>query len=109
LTENIKLELGALYNGPYVAGTMIIRDSWEANMALRVSCLKNKLDITTGVDDIFYTSRFAPRGYSQKWEGLERYDTRRFKISLTYKFGKIKVNERTVRSSNEEEKQRIKD
>jgi outer membrane receptor for ferrienterochelin and colicin len=81
-----------------------------ASIAFKISLCKERLDLTVGVDDIFY-SFIWHTGIdfeNQNWSYTQTNDTRRFRIALNYKFGKMKIEERVVNQSNEEEKGRLK-
>lgn len=109
ISENVKLEAGVIYWGPRVYGINLIQSRWMANAAVNVSLCKSRLDLTFGVNDIFHTFRIKSETNfeNQNWSYLMRSDTRRFRIALVFNFGKIRVEEREVEISNEDEKDRF--
>ncbi|MDI9339727.1 MAG: outer membrane beta-barrel family protein [Sediminibacterium sp.] len=109
LSEKMKLELNALYVGPNVYGIVKLKPKWMASMAVKMALFNDRMDMALGVDDVFYTfvNRVESKHLNQNWYSYKTNDTRRFRISLSYKFGKIKINERATRLSNEEEKERL--
>jgi hypothetical protein len=81
---------------------------WGVYLAVKKSFMKEKLNVVFGVDDIFFTMIGSNRikVQNQDWSIVATNDSRRFKISLSYTFGKVKVEERDIKS-NEEEKGRL--
>ena len=79
---------------------------WSVNIAVKKSLFNKKLDLTIGMNDIFYT---LPMQDKAKYLNIDSYvytsfDTRRFKINLSYNFGKVKVQQRKIKSNEEESK-----
>jgi len=109
LGKNLKLEINGIYVGPNIYGVVQLEPKWMASAALKMSLFKKHLDLTLGMDDVFDTfiSRVDTRYENQDWSSVKSYDTRRFKVSLNYKFGKIRVSEHRINASNEEEKGRL--
>lgn len=109
LIKDTRLEVNATYFGPNISGIFIIKPRVLTSLAINKSFFKNKLDLTVGVDDIFYSFIFKSMANyeNQNWSFSRISDTRRFRISLNYTFGKTKIEERNVNSSNEEEIERL--
>jgi hypothetical protein len=109
LAKNAKLEMNGLYVGPNVYGIVRVKPRWMASLALKVSLYKNALDATLGVDDIFYTfvNRVETHHLNQNWYSVANNDTRRVRISLSYKIGKMKPSRPSTKYSNKEEKGRL--
>ncbi len=107
--KNAKIEVNGIYIGPNIVGIIQVKPRWMASLALNMSLCKEKLDLTLGVDDIFYSFIVKSEASfeNQNWNFSNKSDTRRFRVSLNYKFGKIKIEERNVNGSNEEEKERF--
>jgi hypothetical protein len=103
-----RLQLNGTYLGPNVFGIFRFKPRYMVSLGITSTLLKEKLELTLGVDDIFYSFIFKNEvDYdNQKWEFSLREDSRRFRISLNYKFGKINVQQRAA-VSNEEEKERL--
>jgi hypothetical protein len=105
-----KLELSGRYFGPNVYNVVRRKQNWMASIALKMSLCKEQLDLTLGLDDIFYSFIWhtGTNFENQDWSYTQMNDTRRFRIALNYKFGKMKIEERAINQSNEEEKERLK-
>jgi iron complex outermembrane receptor protein len=108
--KNTKLELSGKYLGPNVYNVVQRRQNWMASLAVKMSLCKDQLDLTLGLDDIFYSFIWhtSVNFENQHWSYMQMNDTRRFRVALNYKFGKMKIEERKVNQSNEEEKGRLK-
>jgi iron complex outermembrane receptor protein len=108
--KNAKLELSGKYLGPNVYNVVRRKQNWMASVAVKMSLCKDQLDLTAGLDDIFYSFIWHTRVSfeNQNWSYSQMNDTRRFRIALNYKFGKMKIEERLINQSNEEEKGRLK-
>jgi hypothetical protein len=108
LPRNFRIEL----NGQYIApGNVIIYNNsnrWGLNIAIKKSFFKNKLNLVVGGNDVFYTMKVLNTvSYLNMQSNLiNTNDTQRYKISLNYNFGKIRVEKRNTKS-NEEEKRRL--
>ena len=109
LGKNTRLELNGSYWGPGVFGIITVKSRWMASLAVNMTLCKDKLDLTVGMDDIFHSFKVRSETDfdNQHWTYNQSSDTRRFRIALNYKFGKINIEERNVDSSNEEEKERF--
>jgi hypothetical protein len=107
--KDTKIEVIALYNSPKNAGFVQIKSRWMVSLAIKKSFFKDKLDCSVGINDIFYSyiGRSGVDFNNQNWNYSASRDTRRLILAITYSFGKIKVNEREIDSS-EEEKERLK-
>lgn len=105
--KNMKLEVGATFFGPMVYGIVQRGVVLSANAALKISMLKDKIDLSIGGDDLFHTLKWETRARleTQNWDYHRTSDSRRFRISLNYKFGKIKIEQRQV--SADEDKERL--
>ncbi len=107
--KNMKFEASGRYLGPFISGIVQVKPRWIASLAVKMSLFKEKLDFTFGMDDVFYSLKLRSTSNfeNQNWSYLQINDTRRFRVALNYRFGKIKIDERNVNTSNEEEKQRF--
>lgn len=109
LPKNIKIELSASYNGPRLSELYNYKSMEYLNIAIKKSLLKDKLNLSIGVVDVFRT---AVAGYTvnfqnQHWESSQYYDARRINFAVSYNFGNIKVKQRETNASDTE-KQRLK-
>jgi hypothetical protein len=109
VNKNTKLELEEIYKGPFYYGIAQGKSKWNTSVAIKFSLCKERLDLTLGVEDIFHTFywRTNTNFDNQDWHYKRVDDTRRIKIAINYKFGRIKIEERNIDSSNEEEKGRL--
>jgi iron complex outermembrane recepter protein len=110
LPWKMKLEAGGNYFGPRIYGIGSVKSNWLMNIALKKSFLKDKLNLTIGVNDIFHSnkSRNQIQFENQNWRLVQTGDTRRIKVSISYNFGKIKVQTREKDDRGEKEQERLK-
>lgn len=110
LPANIKVEFSGDFSGPMVYGIGTTKSNWYCNFALKKSFLNDKLNIAVGLNDIFYSnkSRNQIKFENQDWKLVQTGDTRRIKLSISYNFGKTKLENRERNESDEEEKSRLK-
>jgi iron complex outermembrane receptor protein len=100
LPGKLKFQVFAFFHGPGVNGIIKSTFWWRMNLFIKKSFFNDKLNVTAGVTDIFHTVR---PGSSQNilgsdWNYSVISDSRRFKISLSYNFGKTHIE-----ASEEEE------
>jgi hypothetical protein len=108
LPAKIKLELNVNYLAPGQAVIYLNQNKWQLDFALKKNFLKNKLNVVVGMNDVFYTmvNRNTVRYRNVHSDLFNSADTQRFKINVSYNFGKVKVQQRKTKS-NEEEKGRL--
>lgn len=108
LPKKWTIEVTGLYWSRYLAGLYDNLDKWSLSFAVKKSVLKEKFNISFGVNDIFYKNitRSSVSFQNQNSSLLSTFDTRRFTVGLSYNFGKIKVQLRKTKS-NDEEKARL--
>jgi len=109
--ETTKLQVEYFYSSPFKKGLYEIGYMAGLNLAVRQSFLKNNLQLSFLVNDIFNTSylkdyKSVVNGVTQVYSQNE--SNRFLRLSATYNFGnkKIKVQERDF--GNKEEKKRTK-
>jgi hypothetical protein len=104
-----KFEVSAQYFGPRLGGVFNMQPRWALNFAYKRTFLKDRLEAVAGINDLFYTliGKNHVKFQNQDWTVCETQDSRRFKISLSYRFGKIKIEKRET-NSNEEEKEKLR-
>ncbi|SHG17762.1 TonB-dependent receptor domain-containing protein [Flavobacterium defluvii] len=109
LGKTTKLQLEYFYSSPFKKGLYEIGYMAGLNLAIRQSFMKNNLQLTFLVNDIFNTSylkdyKSIVNGVTQVYSQNE--SNRFMRLSATYNFGnkKIKVQERDF--GNKEEKKR---
>ena len=108
LIKKTKIEINGRYIGPRFNGVWMNGPRWGIYMAIKKSYFNERLNVVMGINDVFFSMIGSNKIkiQNQDWFIKATNDSRRFKISLTYNFGKVKVEERNV-SSNEEEKGRL--
>jgi iron complex outermembrane recepter protein len=108
LPKDIKIELNASYNGPRLEEVYYYKSLLYVGLAIKKSFLKNKLNFTIGVNDLFKlgAARYSVNFQNQKWESYQYYDSRRVYIGVSYNFGNIKVEQRET-SASQTEQQRL--
>jgi iron complex outermembrane receptor protein len=109
LLKKNKIEVGAFYTAPWIEGIILTKARWNFDMAIRRSLIKEKLNLVIGCSDVFFTAfqRMESHFGNLNWSAKHTNDTRRVRISLSYNFGKLKVQQREIKS-NEEERKRLK-
>jgi len=107
LNSKTKAEVTVSYEGPYLIGVIYTRPSWVLDLGIKRTFLNDRLKLGVAIKDVFFTAieRVVYDHNNQKVISNNWYDTRRFNVSLTYNFGKLKIEQREV-ISNEEEKSR---
>ena len=109
LPKNFKIQLTAHYNAPSRYGANYNKANGSCDFGIKKSMMKDKFNIMFQFLDMFYTdiSRSKYDFGNQYYTFNSRPDTRRFRLTLSYKFGKmnIRVNEK---HSNDQENGRLK-
>ncbi len=112
LPLDMNIEVSGWYNSPSIwGGTFKMKQMWAMDAGVQKRFLKGKANLKLSVSDIFY---------SQKWTGTSNFgdlymnisgrgDSRRFRVSLSYRFGNEQVKGARNRNTGlEDEKNRIK-
>ncbi len=109
LPKDFKIQLTTHYNAPTRSGPESYKANGSVDLGIKKAFSKGKFNIMVQFLDMFYTdiSRSLYNFGNQYYTFNSRDDTRRFRLTLSYKFGKmnIRVNEKR---SNEQEDNRIK-
>lgn len=108
LIGQTKFAVNAKYIGPRFNGVWMNGPKWGVSIAIRRSFFDKRLSVALGVDDIFFTMIGSNRinVQNQDWSIRATNDSRRLEANISYNFGKVKVEERDIKS-NEEEKNRL--
>lgn len=110
LPKGFKFELSGWYNSPSIwGGTFVTGRMYSINSGIQKSVLKDKGNLTIGVDDIFHTQQWEGESdlNGLKIKGNGGRDSRRFKIGFTYRIGNQRVKARRRQTGQEEEQKRI--
>ena len=96
LPKNFKLEISSIYQSPFRDAIQLYTPVSSVNIVINKSFLNKKLDITLGVMDIFYSENvfMSSRLPDQYYYSAQRGDTRRVRLTLNYKFGKMNVEQK---------------
>ncbi|GAC1423035.1 MAG: outer membrane beta-barrel family protein [Flavisolibacter sp.] len=102
-------EINGFFHSPDIyEGTFKTTSLWSLDAGLQQVILKGRLSIKESVSDIFHTLNF--KDYSifagQSTLILTRYDSRQFKINVSYKFGNNQSKSARLHNSSAEEEQK---
>jgi len=106
LPKGFKAEISGVYVSPWLSGSNKTKSRWGANFSIKRSFLKDKLNVSAGINDIFYTLGLRTINYipGQTFNVNVTLDTRRFTVGATYTFGKIKIEQRNIKGNGEDKK-----
>lgn len=108
LSRNVRLQVNARYTSPYKDGVQQYHQRANIEAAIQKKWLKDKLSATLGIYDLFYLdysswiSTLPDQCYNYTWQP----DTRRLRLTLTYKFGNMKIDPKI--NNDDEGNSRIK-
>lgn len=109
LPKDFKFQVMASYNSYNFDGMQSYFPNGRVDLVLFRSFFKKKLDVSISLFDALYSDI---RPWSTQLGGqysyyTERNDTRRFRLWVMWRFGKMRINQH-VKRSNDEEKGRLK-
>ena len=109
LLKNFKIQLTAHYDAPHLFATTYMKARGSVDFGIKKSFYKEKLNIMFQFLDMFYTDidRSEYKFTNQYSSYNSKDDTRRFRLTLNYKFGKMKIDV-NEKHSNEQEDNRLK-
>jgi hypothetical protein len=107
LNKNTKLEIGGWMVGPWMDGVVTYQPRGSLNIGINKTLLKEKLIINLSMQDVLLTQPVTSLiDYNGQYSSaLHRWDSRRVQINIEYNFGKVKVQEKSLKEN--EEKSRI--
>ena len=110
LPNKIKLEISGWYSSPGVwGGTYRTRSLGSLDIAMQKKILKDKVNVRLAVSDVLYTSPWS--GTTQFGDlyiaGNGGYESRQFKVNISYNFGNSEAKAAKRNSSIEEENKRL--
>ena len=81
---------------------------WSVDLALQKKLIKDKLTLNLTLNDLFLTYRYSFTAIYQNINQrfMNNMDTRRIAFTISYNFGKLKVENRKT-NSNDDEKNRV--
>jgi hypothetical protein len=103
LPKNFKLQVSGFYSSPFYDAIQIYTPISSVNLVINKSFFRNKLDVSLSFFDILYTdnqsvsSTLSDQYYYQTYLG----DTRRVQLTLNYKFGKMKIEQKIKQENND--------
>ncbi len=108
LPKNFKVQCNFFYLGPGISGVGYYKDRWALDIGVRKTFFKNKLTVNLVFFDMFYKNitRMHSVFLNQNYIFNNKDDTRRLWLSISYKFGKLRIQKRDV-VGNEQEKGRL--
>jgi iron complex outermembrane receptor protein len=109
LPKDIKFQVMANYNSFNFDGIQTYYPNGRIDLVLFKSFFNKKLDISISLFDALYTDiqPWKNRVGGQYSYYTERNDTRRFRLWIMWRFGKMRINQ-NLKRSNDEEKGRLK-
>lgn len=109
LPKNFKMQLTVHYGAPSRNGPSYDKARGSCDFGVKKSYYNGKFNIMIQFLDMFYTdiSRTVYKFDNQNYTFNSKDDTRRFRLTLSYKFGKTNIRVRE-KSGNEQETGRLK-
>jgi hypothetical protein len=109
LPKEFKIQVFISYNSPYKDGYQCYGQLSSINLAIQKRFLKNKLNVVVGITDIFYSdyNSLTTDLPDQHYYSIQKNDTRRIRLNLTYKFGNMKI-ENKIQDNKSEVNLRLK-
>jgi len=106
LPKGFKTEISGVYLAPWFVGSGTTKSRWAANFSIKKSFLKDKLNVSLGVNDIFFTLGIRNINYvpGQTYNVNVTFDSRRFVVGATYNFGKVKIQQRDIKTNDDDKK-----
>ncbi|MBS1651915.1 MAG: outer membrane beta-barrel protein [Bacteroidetes bacterium] len=104
--KGIKAEISGVYIAPWLSGANAISSRWAANFAIKKSMFNDKLNLSVGINDMFFTLGIRNTMYvpGQTFKVNYTFDSRRYVVGLIYTFGKIKIEKREIKGNDEDKK-----
>lgn len=108
--KKVTAELAFAYTSPSISGLSRLDEYYDVSAGLKSSFLKDKLFLVISASDIFKTLTFkTSRTFLNQINSENFYnDSRGFKISMSYNFGKTSIKKQKERESgSQQERNRI--
>ena len=99
LPKKYSIELTAFYLSPFLEGIYHTKARSFVNVAFKKTCLNDNLSIALAFNDIFWGQiRNTKVNYQNIYmTGYQTFDTRRVNLTVSYTFGKLKVEQRQIK------------
>jgi outer membrane receptor protein involved in Fe transport len=111
IDRNTSLECSANYESKQAIGTLLIDPQANIDLGLKKTILNKKMDIKFAATDVFNMQKNTITSAlpSQRYTIKEKWESRVFRITCTYKFGSNDIKSSQKRSkSSESEESRVK-
>lgn len=96
LPKEFKIQIWAGYGTPFRDGLQYYSERSAIHLSLSKTFFDKKLSLTIGLHDILYKDyTWLTSTLSDQYQYYEdRYDTRRIRININYRFGKMRIEQR---------------
>ncbi|MNY21563.1 hypothetical protein D3C86_1551200 [compost metagenome] len=111
LNSSTKVEWSGSFESKQVYGTLLIAPRYNVDLGASKSFIDNKLRIKFAINDVFklQKSKITSTLASQNYVVNERWESRVFRLTCTYRFGSNDIKSARQRSgSSENESNRVK-
>ncbi|MES2760661.1 MAG: outer membrane beta-barrel protein [Bacteroidota bacterium] len=94
LPKDIKLQVQGYYNSDFRDGVQLYFSNGSANLTIAKSFFNKTVDVSLSLYDVFYSeiNRYNNQVGDQYSFYKERNDSRRFRLFILWKFGKMRIN-----------------
>lgn len=111
LPKDLQLTYAVYYSSPSVSGLFRSLESYGMNVSARKTFMNKKATISLKLNDIFDTNKFRANlrynNVNTYWQN--QWESRKINLSLSYKFGNMKVkNARSRSTGTADEESRVK-
>jgi outer membrane receptor protein involved in Fe transport len=108
LPQNVRMEVSAGYQGPFAHGLYTMKQNWWVDAGLKRSFLKNQLEISMNVTDIFRTRKvIGSANLNGNINAFDQYfGMQSFRVNLRYRFNRGENFEMKRRNNSLEELRR---
>ena len=108
LSGTLSAELAAKYESPSFYGVYYLKSYFQSDAGIAKQLFGKKASLKLSVNDIFNTWRdWATSTYQNlNLSLIDKYETRKFMLSFTYKFGNLGVKVVKHQTANDEERKR---
>lgn len=108
LSKNFKIQFFGMYNSKLKESLQLYKDYGSLNLALQKTFFNQNLTLSFGFHDILYSEiTGSTTSFSNQTTLFQiKNDSRRVRFTLNYKFGKMKFQQKKLRS-NEDESNRL--
>lgn len=96
LPKNFKLQVYGFYITPFRDAIQLYSPVSSVKVGINKSLLENKLDITLGFFDLLYKENQSMTSHlpDQYYFIAQHADTRRVRLTISYKFGKMRIEQK---------------